>query len=83
MKKYGMVSVYDIKMYLICEIKDIKMDIIGVVRDGKGIKIVFYGNEINVIKNVGKILLEMFRLKGDLKDVEVIILFKDSILKEF
>lgn len=83
LKKYGMVSVYDTKMHLIREIKDIKTDTIGVVRDGKGIKTVFYGNEINAIKNVGKTLPEMFRLKGDLKDVEVTILPKDSILKEF
>ncbi|EQG00349.1 ABC-2 transporter family protein [Clostridioides difficile 6041] len=78
-----MVSVYDTKMHLIREIKDIKTDTIGVVRDGKGIKTVLYGNEINAIKNVGKTLPEMFRLKGDLKDVEVTILPKDSILKEF
>lgn len=83
LKKYGMVSVYDTKMHLIREIKDIKTDTIGVVRDGKGIKTMLYGNEINAIKNVGKTLPEMFRLKGDLKDVEVTILPKDSILKEF
>ena len=81
LKKYGMVSVYDTKMHLIREIKDIKTDTIGVVRDGKGIKTVLYGNEINAIKNVGKTLPEMFRLKGDLKDVEVTILPKYSILK--
>ena len=72
LKKYGMVSVYDTKMHLIREIKDIKTDTIGVVRDGKGIKTV-----------LGKTLPEMFRLTGDLKDVEVTILPKDSILKEF
>ncbi len=37
-------------MHLIREIKDIKTDTIGVVRDGKGIKTVLYGNEINAIK---------------------------------
>ncbi|MCG6522166.1 hypothetical protein K6U39_17780, partial [Vibrio parahaemolyticus] len=78
-----MVSVYDTKMHLIREIKDIKTDTIGVVRDGKGIKTVLYGNEINAIKNVGKTLPEMPPPPPPPPPLEVTILPKDSILKEF
>lgn len=83
LKSYGTVSVYQTENNLISEVKDIKTDMIGVVRDGKGIKTMLYGNEINAIKNVAKTLPEIFILKGDLKDVEVTILPKDNILKEF
>ncbi|MCC0685891.1 ABC transporter permease [Clostridioides sp. ZZV15-6383] len=83
LKSYGTVSIYQTENDLISEVKDIKTDMIGVVRDGKGIKTMLYGNEINAIKNVAKTLPEIFILKGDLKDVEVTILPKDSVLKEF
>lgn len=83
LKSYGTVSVYQTENNLISEVKDIKTDMIRVVRDGKGIKTMLYGNEINAIKNVAKTLPEIFILKGDLKDVEVTILPKDNILKEF
>lgn len=83
LKRYGTVSLYQTEKHLINEIKNIKTDTIGVISDGKGIKTILYGDEINAIKNVGKRLPNVFRLRGDLKNSDVTILPKDNVLKEF
>ncbi|MCC0650527.1 ABC transporter permease, partial [Clostridioides sp. ZZV15-6598] len=83
LSRYGSVEQYQTENHLISEVKNIKTNTIGVVSNGEAIQTIVYGNEINTIKNVAKMLPKIFRLKGDLENTEVTILPKDNVLKEF
>lgn len=83
LSKYGSVEQYQTKNHLISEVKNIKTNTIGVVSNGEGIQTIVYGDEMNAIKNVAKMLPKIFRLKGSLENTEITILPKDNVLKEF